>query len=48
MHEDSFNRLASNGLGKVSNAKSKNKKMVLRYEKMSLVEIIRDDELNVK
>ena len=39
MYEDYFNRLASYGLGKVSNVKSKNKKIVLRYEKMTLVEI---------
>ena len=39
MHEDSFNRLASFGLGKMSKAKSKNKKMILVFEKVSLVEI---------
>lgn len=39
MHEDSFHRLASYGLGKESKVKSKNKKIVLVFEKMSLVEI---------
>ena len=41
-HEYSFNRLASFGWGKVSKVKSKNRKMILVFETMSLVGIAKN------
>ena len=41
-HKDSFKRLSLLGLGKVSEEKSRNKKKMLVFEKLSIQEIAQD------